>query len=375
MRDDDARDDVASEVSETDVGEEYEIWKKNCPVMYTRVKEIALDWPSLTFQWLPDKENRALVSTYTNSAEPEAVLIIQPERGQKPDKYVVKRYPHEKEVNRLRYAPCDYTTFATFNPDGDITVYTSSDKKFTLERVHTRNGYGLAWDPHTAWRLASGADDGLVVFWHVDLEAQTGSVLNKVKLPDAVNDVAWCTGRNGQLAAACEDGKVYICDADHSTPLYEIQAHDEGVNSLAYNPKAPNMLATVSGDATVGLWDVRRPDKSLHVLSGHEAAVTNVKWSPHHDGILATSGQDSRVIVWDISKIGDEQTPEDAEDAVPELLFMHGGHTAPVSDFDWHPQTPWLLGSVAEDNICQIWVPSEAAVGKPPVPKIPKYSI
>ena len=28
------------------------------------------------------------------------------------------------------------------------------------------------------------------------------------------------------------------------------------------------------------------------------------------------------------SKIGEEQSPEDAEDGPPELLFIHGGHTA-----------------------------------------------
>lgn len=33
-------------------------------------------------------------------------------------------------------------------------------------------------------------------------------------------------------------------------------------------------------------------------------------------------------MMWDLSRIGEEQTPEDAEDGPPELLFVHGGHTA-----------------------------------------------
>jgi histone-binding protein RBBP4 len=36
--------------------------------------------------------------------------------------------------------------------------------------------------------------------------------------------------------------------------------------------------------------------------------------------------------VWDLSKIGEEQSSEDAEDGPPEL-FVHGGHTAKISDF------------------------------------------
>ena len=38
-----------------------------------------------------------------------------------------------------------------------------------------------------------------------------------------------------------------------------------------------------------------------------------VQWSPHNETILASSGTDRRVHVWDLSKIGDEQTPEDAD--------------------------------------------------------------
>jgi histone-binding protein RBBP4 len=45
---------------------------------------------------------------------------------------------------------------------------------------------------------------------------------------------------------------------------------------------------------------------------------------------LASNGIDQRLNVWDVSKIGEEQSPEDGP---PELLFIHGGHTAKMSDF------------------------------------------
>ena len=48
------------------------------------------------------------------------------------------------------------------------------------------------------------------------------------------------------------------------------------------------------------------------------------------------------------------QTPEDAEDGPPELLFIHGGHTSKVSDFAWNPTDDWVVASVAEDNILQV---------------------
>lgn len=48
------------------------------------------------------------------------------------------------------------------------------------------------------------------------------------------------------------------------------------------------------------------------------------------------------------------QSPEDAEDGPPELLFIHGGHTSKISDFAWNPNDDWVMASVAEDNILQV---------------------
>uniref|UniRef100_A0A2K5D397 Histone-binding protein RBBP4-like N-terminal domain-containing protein n=1 Tax=Aotus nancymaae TaxID=37293 RepID=A0A2K5D397_AOTNA len=41
-------------VEEPVINEEYKIWKKNTPFLYDLVMTHALEWPSLTAQWLPD---------------------------------------------------------------------------------------------------------------------------------------------------------------------------------------------------------------------------------------------------------------------------------------------------------------------------------
>jgi len=40
---------------ETIINEEYKIWKKNTSFLYDLVMTHALEWPSLTVQWLPGK--------------------------------------------------------------------------------------------------------------------------------------------------------------------------------------------------------------------------------------------------------------------------------------------------------------------------------
>jgi hypothetical protein len=36
--------------------EEYKVWKKNTPFLYDLVMAHALEWPSLTIQWLPTRQ-------------------------------------------------------------------------------------------------------------------------------------------------------------------------------------------------------------------------------------------------------------------------------------------------------------------------------
>ncbi|KAL3635278.1 Chromatin assembly complex, subunit 3 [Castilleja foliolosa] len=38
------------------VNEEYKIWTNNTPFMYDLIISQALNWPSLTVEWLPDRE-------------------------------------------------------------------------------------------------------------------------------------------------------------------------------------------------------------------------------------------------------------------------------------------------------------------------------
>jgi len=52
----------------------------------------------------------------------------------------------------------------------------------------------------------------------------------------------------------------------------------------------------------------------------HEGEITQVAWSPHDDPILASAGTDRKIVIWDLRHIGQEQTPEDAEDGPPEIM-------------------------------------------------------
>ena len=56
-----AQADKADQASEQQIiNEEYKTWKKNAPFLYDMILSTALDWPTLTTQWFPDKQEYVL---------------------------------------------------------------------------------------------------------------------------------------------------------------------------------------------------------------------------------------------------------------------------------------------------------------------------
>jgi histone-binding protein RBBP4 len=78
--------DFRAEVDERLINEEYKIWKKNTPFLYDLVITHALEWPSLTVQWLPDRVEppgkdhsvqKMILGTHTSDNEPNYLMLAQ----------------------------------------------------------------------------------------------------------------------------------------------------------------------------------------------------------------------------------------------------------------------------------------------------------
>ena len=83
MADKEGGDTFDEAVEERVINEEYKIWKKNTPFLYDLVMTHALEWPSLTAQWLPDvtrpegkdySVHRLILGTHT-SGEQNKLMI------------------------------------------------------------------------------------------------------------------------------------------------------------------------------------------------------------------------------------------------------------------------------------------------------------
>lgn len=81
-----AEEQLDDETQDRIINEEYKIWKKNTPFLYDLVMTHALEWPSLTVQWLPDmhkmsdKEyavHKMLLGTHTSNSESNFLMIAE----------------------------------------------------------------------------------------------------------------------------------------------------------------------------------------------------------------------------------------------------------------------------------------------------------
>lgn len=410
----DIEDELAAEEENKLINEEYKTWKKNAPYLYDVVITHALDWPSLTCQWFPDKEtpankpyttHRLLLGTHTSGQAQDYLQIAtvqlpkrddssssdrldrsdyDDERGElgghsippQPRIQIIQRINHQGEVNRARYMPQNPDLIATKAVSGEVLVFDRTKHSSEPERGGVckpdirlvgqhKEGFGLAWNPVKAGHVLGASEDTTVCHWDINSYTKTKTTIEPTNVfhghTSVVGDVDWHATQENTFASVGDDKMLMIWDTrTASEPATKIQAHDREILAVAFSPAVDHLCVTGSADRTIILHDLRSPAKRLHTFESHLDEVMHVSWSPHNPTIFASASSDRRINVWDLSLIGVEQTPDDQEDGPPELLFVHGGHTARPTDFCWAPgeSEAWTVASTSEDNVIMVWQPT-----------------
>lgn len=243
---------------------------------------------------------------------------------------------HPGEVNKARHMPKNPDLIATMAPDGTVLIFDRTKHPLMptsqkaspqiILKGHAKEGYGLAWNPHKEHELITGAEDATVRIWDTNAFKKTSNEIEAKSVythhSAIVNDVQFHPVHEHLFGSVSDDLTMQIVDTrspEYHHAAHKVKAHDEPVNGIAFNPASDFVVATASTDKTIGLWDIRNIKSKLHSLSGHTNDVIGIQWSPHEEPILASSSGDRRIIFWDLSRIGEEQSAEDAEDGPPEM--------------------------------------------------------
>ena len=199
-----------AQVNNKIINEEYKIWKKNAVFLYDIMYSRALEWPTLTSQWLPDVQaipgkklstHRLILGTHTSTdaqnhlqiahidfpnAPPANPADYDPDReelgGHGAAKERINFSIHQKinhpgEVNKARYMWQNPDIIATMCIDGRTLVFdrtkhpmTPKDNKILpqVELIgHETEGYALDWSRQTEGQLLTGGGDHTVRLWYL----------------------------------------------------------------------------------------------------------------------------------------------------------------------------------------------------------------
>jgi WD40 repeat protein/energy-coupling factor transporter ATP-binding protein EcfA2 len=116
----------------------------------------------------------------------------------------------------------------------------------------------------------------------------------------------------------------------------ELTGHTDPISEIAFSP-AGDVLAMVSRDQTISLWDVRSRTRYA-VLTGHATWLRTVAFSP--DGrTLATGGDDGKIMLWTSGG---------------EPVATLTGHVGRVRDVVFGPDG-FTLASVGDDRTVILW--------------------
>jgi len=366
---------------------EHTVWKKSVQYLYDFIAASPLQSPSHTVQWYPTVkektedgfqyfEQQILLGSDTNGITSEILIseLKYPSRSNRvhqdtfipegmAELRILKRIPHTGPVNTAILHLSQPNIIATKSNDS-VYLYDSSNPAMdgpTSTLVGHEGGVSdrLDWDSFNKDRIISGGEDGLILFWDVSIPSSKLSPINQWKLQQPIETAVFSKLKRDLFACASSDGSIHLFDARQKAPAHAIRnAHRKACYDIDFNPLNDNFFLSASADKSTGLWDLRKFAK-VHTLEGHLDENFRIKWSPFDEVNFLSCGADRRAVLWDLSMIGLEQTPEEADDGPPELIFVHAGHTDYIGDISWNPVHKWYIATVSDDNILQTWKPAE----------------
>lgn len=162
--------------------------------------------------------------------------------------------------------PQNQCIIATKTPSSDVLIfdYTKHPSKPDPSgecnpelrlKGHSKEGYGLSWNPNVNGHLLSASDDYTICLWNINALPKDTRQLDALNIYNGhtavVEDVAWHLLHDSLFGSVGDDKKLMLWDtrsSNTSKPSQMIEAHSAEVNCLSFNPYSEYILATGSAD-------------------------------------------------------------------------------------------------------------------------------
>ncbi|KAH7103441.1 WD40 repeat-like protein [Auriculariales sp. MPI-PUGE-AT-0066] len=188
---------------------------------------------------------------------------------------------------------------------------------------------------------------------------------------DGLYDVAWSEVHEAQVAGGSGDGSVKLWDVNiNDLPIRAWHEHTRETMSVDWSNVTKDRFLSSSWDGSIRIWTPERPH-SLTALAANAACVYQAAWSPHSPGILASVSADGSLKIFDLrspyaalpstpapprpagSQPSTSWAPPPVPLAAPALSVL--AHAGEVLTLDWNKYRPWVLATGGVDRAVNLW--------------------
>lgn len=266
--------------------------------------------------------------------------------------------------------------------DGKLILWEITDTQTTekqQEKKHTGAVLTVRYAPD-GYVLASGADDGEIIIWGVQVINQAPRVFPKKRIPAHRSDVSALAWSSKYLVSGGYDGAVIVYERKSFGVVKTLRKHAKECKGISFSPDG-SYLVTYGDEGEVYLYNsrleriARNPAPFAEVR--RESFFCRISWSP--DGKWIAAGCSGALPDTDKAAENPPQEKESPRQICPEyavhgiailrntlaLEYLMLGHVSPVEVSAFNPRlwkknkdasdASYLIAAASQDRSVSIW--------------------
>jgi histone-binding protein RBBP4 len=337
---------------------DYNIWRKNTPLLYTQLHTSSLLWPSLSIDWLPDTfhslnnndsistNHRLILSSFSNGYNKQEALLITE------TKLIDFNNKNIKNLQNFDY------------------LSNSNEFNYSLPLPHLNNTKELIQSNNN-----NNNNNNLVI--NLDSKSNHSNHSNHSITKDNINDIEITSN-------TINTNSIPFSKVNNSIGLLQRIPHLGDINRIKYCPQNPDLIATSSDSGNIRIFDrTRKPnnfndndnDNDINLqnnvesadilLNFHNSESWSLDWNYHKKFTLATASNDGSIAIWNLnnqfkkppkqkfSTLNSNYNNSTCILSIPQLTIP--AHDFGVNEIKWLPDHDSLLLSVGEDSCIKLW--------------------
>jgi peroxin-7 len=226
-------------------------------------------------------------------------LFIRHQEPLKECIFFLSRYDTQDGLFDVSWSEIHQNQLVTSSGDGTIQLWDVTLPDFPVQKwkEHSKEVFSVSWNLITKDVFLSSSWDLSIKLWSPE---RRQSIQTWQEHTGCVYTASFSPHAPELFASASGDHTVKVWDIRTPGSIQTVHAHGNEVLTLDWNKYRQHHIVTGSVDTTVRLFDLRMSQAPIEELRGHEFAVRRVKCSPHDGNIVASVSYDMTVRLWDL---------------------------------------------------------------------------